>query len=71
VPKRAEIISRIEKAAKAAELKFMLLREGANHTIYDLDGVMIPIARHRELGQRYAETIFKQCEAKLGRNWWR
>ena len=71
MPKRAELISRIEKAAKAAEMKFMLLREGANHTIYDLDGVMIPIARHRELGQRYAETIYKQCEAKLGRNWWR
>lgn len=71
MPKRAEIISRIEKAAKASELKFMTLREGANHTIYDLDGVMIPIARHRELGQRYAETIYKQCEAKLGRNWWR
>jgi hypothetical protein len=71
VPKRAEILSLIEKAAKAAELKFMLLREGANHSIYDLDGVMIPIARHRELGQRYAETILKQCEAKLGRGWWR
>jgi hypothetical protein len=71
VPKRAEIISRIEKAAKAAELKFLLLREGAKHSIYDLDGVTIPIARHRELGQRYAEIIFKQCEAKLGRGWWR
>ncbi|KLO33372.1 hypothetical protein ABH37_00405 [Mycobacterium haemophilum] len=65
------MISKIEKAAKRAELKFMLLREGANHTIYDLDGVMIPIARHREFGQRYAETIYKQCETKLGRGWWR
>jgi hypothetical protein len=71
VPKRAEIISKIQKAAKAAELKFLLVREGANHTIYDLDGVMIPIARHRELGQRYAETIYKQCEIKLGGSWWR
>lgn len=52
-------------------MKFILLREGANHSIYDLDGVMIPIARHRELGQRYAETVYKQCETKLGRNWWR
>jgi hypothetical protein len=71
VPKRADIIKQIQKAAKAAELKFLLVREGANHTIYDLDGVMIPIARHREFGQRYAETVYKQCEGKLGRGWWR
>lgn len=71
MPKRADIIAKIEKAAKAAELKLILVREGANHTIYDLDGVMIPIARHRELGQRYAETVYKQCETKLGRSWWR
>ena len=71
MPKRAEIIRNIERAAKAAELKFMQVREGANHSIYDLDGVMIPIARHRELGQRYAETVYKQCETKLGRSWWR
>lgn len=67
MPKRADIISKIEKAAKAAELKFMQVREGANHTIFDLDGVMIPIARHKELGQRYAEIVYKQCEAKLGK----
>ncbi|CCK58012.1 hypothetical protein [Mycobacterium canetti] len=71
MPKRADIISKIEKAAKAAELKFLLIREGANHSIYDLDGVVVPIARPRELGQRYAETIYKQCETKLGRSWWR
>ena len=71
MPKRADIIKQIEKAAKAAQLKFILAREGANHTIYELDGVMIPIARHRELGQRYAETIYKQCETKLGKGWWR
>jgi hypothetical protein len=71
VPKRADLIREITEAARRAELKFMLLREGANHSIYDLDGVKIPIARHRELGSLYAETIFKECEAKLGKGWWR
>jgi hypothetical protein len=71
VSKRADVINEIAAAAKRAELKFMLLREGANHSIYDLDGVIIPIARHRELGRRYAETVYKQCETKLGRGWWR
>jgi hypothetical protein len=71
VPKRAEILSRIEKAAKAAELKLIHVREGKQHTIFDLDGVTIPIARHREFGQRYAEIVYRQCEPKLGRGWWR
>jgi hypothetical protein len=71
MPKRSDIISKIQKAAKAAELKFLLVREGANHSIYELDGVTIPIARHREFGQQYAETVYKQCETKLGRGWWR
>jgi hypothetical protein len=61
----------IEKAAKTAELKFIHVREGGKHTIYELDGLMIPIARHRELGARYAETVYKECESKLGRSWWR
>ncbi|BAX91058.1 hypothetical protein MSG_00899 [Mycobacterium shigaense] len=71
MPKRADVIRKIEKAARGAELKFVQVREGANHTIFELDGVMIPIARHRELGQRYAETVYKQCETKLGGGWWR
>ena len=61
MPKRAEIISRIEKAAKAAELKFMLLREGANHTIYEnpAAGLWSTIPRHREVKEWLVRKICK------------
>lgn len=47
------------------------MREGANHTVYSLDGLMIPIARHNEIDNQLAEIIYKECAAKLGRDWWR
>lgn len=69
--KRKDILQKISKAAKAADLTFEFEREGANHTIYNLDGYTIPVGRHNELGDRYAETIYKECEQKLGKGWWR
>jgi hypothetical protein len=47
------------------------VREGANHTVYSLDGLLIPIARHSEIDNQMAEIIYKECAAKLGRGWWR
>lgn len=71
MPKRTEIIKRIAKAAKAAEMTFEIKREGANHTIYSLDGLTIAIGRHNEFGHQYTEMIYKQCEPKLGKGWWK
>lgn len=52
-------------------MTFEIKREGANHTIYSLDGLTIPLGRHNEFGERYAEMIYKQCEPKLGKGWWK
>jgi hypothetical protein len=52
-------------------MTFEIKREGANHTIYSLDGLTIPVGRHTEFGERYAEMIYKQCEPKLGQGWWK
>jgi hypothetical protein len=71
MPKRTEIIQKITKAAKAAGMSFEIIREGANHTIYGLDGLMVAVGRHNEFGQRYAEMIYKQCEPKPGKGWWK
>jgi hypothetical protein len=49
----------------------MLVREGANHTIYALDDVVIPIPRHKELGENLAVDIFKECQDVLGKGWWK
>lgn len=52
-------------------MQWTLIREGANHTVYELAGVMIPIPRHKELGEIFAVDIFKECEAVLGKGWWK
>lgn len=68
---RREVIKRIGKAAKAAGLKWEVQREGANHTVYSLDGLRIPISRGSSLDDGYARMVFKECEPKLGKGWWR
>lgn len=69
--KSRDIVKRINREAKAHGLVLVVEREGGNHTVYDLDGVTIPIPRHADVGERLTETIYKQCETKLGKGWWR
>ncbi|MGL4176008.1 MAG: hypothetical protein ACRCSN_08000 [Dermatophilaceae bacterium] len=69
--KRREVIKRITTKAKAHSVSWTLLRQGANHEVWDLDGVMVPIPRHSELGNRVAEMIWTECEARRGEDWWR
>ena len=45
--------------------------EGAKHDTFWLGSVKIPIPRHAEIGQRTAEDILHECEAELGKGWWR
>ncbi len=61
----------ITEAAASRGVSFGVAREGANHTVYDLDGRMIPIARHNEITNRMAEVILKQAATKLGKDWWK
>lgn len=71
MPKRTEVIKKISKAAAAAGLTFDFKREGGNHTIYNLDGDMIPIGRHRDFEPSYAVMVYRECENKLGKGWWK
>jgi hypothetical protein len=69
--KRRELLKAIAAAARNADLSWALLRQGANHEVYSLDGLVIPIPRHTEINELTAESIFKECEPKLGRRWWK
>lgn len=62
---------RIRQEAKRQRVSWTLLRQGANHAVYDLDGVLVPIPRHAEIGEGLTREIYKQCEVKLGKDWWR
>jgi hypothetical protein len=64
------LISKIEQAAKANGADWSV-REGGNHTVGLLNGQIVPIPRHREIEERTARSIFKQCENALGKEWWR
>jgi hypothetical protein len=68
VSKSRDVVRRIAKEAKRHGLEFAVVREGANHTVYILDGLMIPIPRHREIGDGLTEAIYKK---KLGKGWWK
>lgn len=46
-------------------------RQGSNHEVYSLGGLMIPIGRATEFGNKYAEMVWEECEPKLGEDWWR
>lgn len=69
--KPRDIVKRIQKEARRQGLDFEFYREGARHTVYDLDGLHIPIARHGDIANVMAEVIYKECEPKLGKRWWK
>ena len=69
--KRRDIIKVIGTKAKEQGISFDLVREGSNHSLFSLDGLLIPIARHNEIGNRMAATIYGECAEKLGKDWWK
>ena len=69
--KRTEVVTRIKKAAQANGVAFVFRDCGGFHGILTLDDVKIPVCRHRDFTDRYAEDLYADCEAKLGRDWWR
>jgi hypothetical protein len=71
VTKARALEKRIRQEAKRQGVSWTLLRQAANHTVYELDGIAVPIPRHSEIGEGLTREIYKQCEAKLGRGWWR
>ena len=68
---RAHVLSTIQKEANRRGVTWTLVREGGNHTIYALNGVIVPIARHNEFEARYTEMVYKECEPVFGKGWWR
>lgn len=69
--KRRDLVNKIKKAAKDRGSTWEFDREGANHEIYTLDSITVPIPRHNEINEMTAEGIMKECEEILGRGWWR
>lgn len=69
--KRRDLIRKIAAEAKRQRIGWEFDHEGARHTIYQLDGLIVPIPRHNEINEMTAEGIKKDCQEKLGKGWWR
>lgn len=70
--KRKDIIKRIAAEARKRGIDFVQAnRKGGNHDIYLLDGLMIPLPRHSEIPEPTTRGIYRECEDKLGKDWWR
>jgi predicted RNA binding protein YcfA (HicA-like mRNA interferase family) len=41
-----------------------VVREGANHTLYRVNGNVVTVPRHREIGEGLSKTILKQAARK-------
>ena len=61
----------LAREARRRGVEWIIEREGGRHTLYRLGETLIPVPRHAEIDEGLAEGIFKQCEAELGKGWWR
>jgi hypothetical protein len=69
--KRRDLLRKISKAAKAADVIWVLVDEGSEHSIYQVGSQRVSVPRHREVNEYTAEGILKDTEDELGRGWWR
>ncbi len=69
--KRRDLLKKIAKAAKASGGEFGLVREGAEHTLYQLNGQRVVVPRHGEINEITVVEIMKDLEGQLGREWWK
>lgn len=68
---RKTLIARLRKAAKRHGMRFVSVRQGGRHEIFQLDDLMIPIPRHQTIDDDLANIIYREAESKLGKGWYR
>lgn len=69
--KHRDLLKRIAQESRQQGVEWRMVRRGANHDVHALEGLIIPIPRHTEIGERVALEIFKECEPILGVRWWK
>jgi len=68
--KRRQVLRKIHLAAQAAQMTYTE-RQLSRHSGVTVGSVSTTVPRHREIPDLLAETIFKQLEPALGKDWWR
>ncbi|SCL19573.1 type II toxin-antitoxin system HicA family toxin [Micromonospora inyonensis] len=57
--KRADLLTKLSKAAANAGISFDFVREGGNHTIYRYGSQQVVIPRHKEINELTARGILR------------
>lgn len=69
--KRKHLEAKIANAAKETGIEFVLVREGANHSIFRCGTERVVIARHTEITEGTAVGTLRKLEVLFGKGWWR
>jgi mRNA interferase HicA len=69
--KRRTLLKRISTAAAEAGVKFDLIREGGEHSVYQCGTERFTVPRHVEVNEITAQGILRHLESQFGRGWWR
>lgn len=68
--KRKDVIKTVKAEAKIRGMSFDC-SQGGNHEIMRVDGLVIPLPRHSQIRENTTRRIYKELEAKFGKDWWR
>ena len=69
--KRDELLRRVRRAARKRGIAWTLVRQGADHEIWQCGSTRVVIPRHREINEGTASDVQRGLEAELGEEWWR
>lgn len=57
--KRADLLRKLAEIAKAKGHELVLVREGGNHSIYQIGPVRFPVGRHNDVPETTAKATIK------------
>ena len=67
--RRDELLRKIRRAARHANIEFELFREGGSHSIFRCGTTTVVVPRHSEINELTARAIMKDLDSELGQGW--
>ena len=67
---RDELLRRARRAARRRGIAWTLVRQGADHEIWQCGSTRVVIPRHREINEGTAFDVQRRLETELGKEWW-
>jgi mRNA interferase HicA len=63
--KRRDLLTAVRSMAHASETSFDLVRYGASHDIYRVDGLTVVVPRHTQINEMTARGIIRDVQDHL------